>query len=83
MERVEVGDIVRRTSSWTHGNHEPGGTYSVRGLRVEGYSFVSDGPLSREGHPYIYSAENYELVSHGPIEKKRSGFGKFIYRIET
>lgn len=82
LNRVQVGDIVRRTSEWSHGNHHRGGTYRVTGLRAEGYSFISDGPLSRDGISFVYSAINYELVSRGPVEKKRSGFGKFISRIE-
>lgn len=84
MERVQVGDVVRRIAGYPHGGHEDGHICTVTEITGNGSSFI-DGtlPLTAYGNKYIFSAKNYELVGrNGLIPKKRSGFGKFIKRVE-
>lgn len=87
MERVQVGDVVRRIAGYSHGGHQDGHICTVTEITGEnGTSFI-DGtlPLTEFGNKYIFSAKNYELVSRAgkTPQKKRSGFGKWIARNEV
>jgi len=86
MDRVFVGDVVRRTAGYRHGTHEDGHICTVFELRGDtGRHFIDDtGALSASGIPYTYSAMNYELISRGSLpSKKKTGFAKFLNRIEN
>lgn len=56
MQKFNVGDIVRRTATWVHGNVVQGGEYKVSYVRT-------DGALQLEGDTeYHYDERYFELV---------------------
>ena len=64
MNKFNVGDTVRRTSKWVHGNVVQGGEYKVSYVRA-------DGALQLDGNTeYHYDDANFELVKDVGLSDK-------------
>lgn len=75
----QVGDIVRRVAPFEHEGHQMGHICKIAEI-IENSNYFRDGEgrTTLFGNLVQYKMSNYELVSRGPIEKKKSGFGKWI-----
>lgn len=76
--RLQVGDVVRRIAPFGHEHHRTGDVCTIAWISENG-TYFHDG-LNREtayGNLIQFKLMNYELVSRGPVEKKRSGFGRW------
>jgi len=78
--KFQVGDVVRRIAPFGHEHHRAGDVCTIAWISENGNgNYFHDG-LNREtayGSLIMFKLMNYELVSRGPVEKKRSGFGKW------
>ena len=57
MYKFNVGDTVRRTTTWEHGNVVEGGEYTVSDVRPSGGLYLDGDTV------YTYDTEGFELVA--------------------
>lgn len=64
MSKFNVGDTVKRTSKWIHGNAVHGGEYTVSHVR-------EDGALKLDGDTvYTYREDGFELIQIAVLSDK-------------